>query len=189
MSALAPPSTKDMEKQAVLVLSDMLKDRGYTLQYVDKDCTKQETYCIKANKTGTNDWVICFINDEEKVNIASIKERIAIMNKEPETYTRSIIVYRSSVTSTAKKSIETLEYNFELFGLNELQVNITQHRLVPPHHRVTEEERKMLEEKFKGKLPQILTTDPVARYYNFQRGEYIRIHRKEGRDIAYRVVK
>lgn len=184
MEALQPPSVEDMEKQAVSVVEEMLTDRGYNIVYIDRDLNKGESYVIKANKD--NDWCLCCINHEEKVNIAGIKERISILNRE--SANRCIIIYRSSVTSTAKKSIDTLEYNFELFGLNELQLNITRHRLVPRHVRVTEEENKMLEEKFKGKLPQMLTSDPVSRYYAFARGEYIRIHRKDG-SMMYRVVK
>lgn len=184
MAALVAPTTEEMEKQAISVMEEMLIDRGYNIQYIDHELTHEHQFCVKANRN--NDWLLCFINEEEKVNIAGIKDRISILNKEAANH--CIIIYRSSVTSTAKKSIETLEYVFELFGLNELQLNITRHRLVPRHCRVTEEERQMLDSKYKGSLPQILTTDPVCRYYSFARGEYVRIHRKNG-TIMYRVVK
>lgn len=184
--ALTPPSMEEMKKQALTVLEEMLVDRGYHLTYVDRSLTQNESYCIKATHTDDQQWMLVFLNDEEKVNIGSIKERIVVMNKEAAT--RCILVYRSSVTSTAKKSIDTLDCKIELFGLHELQLNITKHRLVPRHVRVTPDEKKLLDASYKGKLPQILTTDAVSRYYAFTRGEYIRIHRKDGSKV-YRVVK
>lgn len=108
------------------------------------------------------------------------------MNKE--NATSCIIIYRSNVTSSAKKSLETLEYEFELFALHELQLNITRHRLVPRHTRVLPSEKEELDKNYKGKLPIILHTDPISRYYSFKRGEYIRITRKDG-SIIYRIVK
>lgn len=181
-----PPTTDDLKKQAISVLEEMLIDRGYHLTYVDRNLTQDESYCIKATHTDDQQWMLVFLNDEEKVNIASIKDRIVVMNREAAT--RCILVYRSSVTSTAKKSIDTLDCKIELFGLHELQLNITRHRLVPRHVRATPDEKKMLDESFKGKLPQLLTSDAVSRYFGFCRGEYIRIHRKDGSKM-YRVVK
>lgn len=186
MSALTPPTVENMKKQAMAVLEEMLIDRGYHLTYVDRDLTQSESYYIKATHTDDQQWMLVFLNDEEKVNIASIKDRIVVMNREAAS--RCILVYRSSVTSTAKKSIDTLDCKIELFGLHELQLNITRHRLVPRHVRVTADEKKMLDDAFKGKLPQLLTSDAVSRYFSFSRGEYIRIHRKDGSKM-YRVVK
>lgn len=184
LAPLEPASVERMKKTAIQVVEEMLIDRGYHIHFIDHHLTSQETYTVKASKDG--EWMIVFINDEEKVNIDAIKERMSILNREGAS--KSIIIYLSTVTPSAKKSIETAEYKFELFGLNELQLNITRHRLVPRHLAVTEEERKMLDDKFKGKLPQILVTDPVSRYFAFSRGQYIRIHRKDG-SMMYRVVK
>lgn len=184
MEPLQPPSFDDLKKQAIIVLNEMLIDRGYTIIYNDQNLSKNENYVIKASKG--NDCILCFINDEEKVNIQGIKERIPILNKE--NANKCIIVYRLSVTSTAKKSIEAQEHDIELFAIHELQLNITRHRLVPRHCRVTAEEKEELDKNFKGKLPFILSIDPVSKYYAFKKGEYIRIHRKDG-SMIYRVVK
>jgi len=45
-----------------------------------------------------------------------------------------------------------------------------------------------LDRNYKGKIPAILHTDPVSRYYSFEKGEYIRITRKDG-TMIYRIVK
>ena len=102
MSALTPPTVENMKKQAMAVLEEMLIDRGYHLTYVDRDLTQSESYYIKATHTDDQQWMLVFLNDEEKVNIASIKDRIVVMNREAAS--RCILVYRSSVTSTAKKA-------------------------------------------------------------------------------------
>ena len=169
-----------MEEQAINVLSEMITDREFRIE-----CCKDQPYCIKARNL-QNEIILCFLSDEDKLNIQGIKERMSIMNREGAT--RCIIVYRSSVTSSAKKSLETLEYDFELFGIHELQLNITKHRLVPRHSKITPSEKEELDKHYKGKLPFLLQNDAICRYYAFKKGDYIRITRKDG-SIIYRVVK
>jgi len=172
------------EKQAIKVILEMLIDREYKIDYVDYDFTNEQPYIIKAKKNINT--TIVFINEDEKLNIQGIKDKISIINKE--NATSCIIIYKATVTSSAKKSLETLEYEFELFALHELQLNITRHRLVPRHTRVLPSEKEELDKNYKGKLPILLHTEPVSRYYAFKRGEYIRITRKDG-SIIYRFVK
>jgi DNA-directed RNA polymerase subunit H (RpoH/RPB5) len=172
------------EIQAIKVISEMLIDREYKIEYIDLNLTREKNFYVKANKQNSN--IIVFINDDEKLNIQGIKDKISVMNREGSN--SCIIIYKSNVTSSAKKSLETLEYEFELFALYELQLNITRHRLVPRHSKVLPSEKEHLEKNYKGKLPILLHTDPISRYYAFKRGEYIRITRKDG-SIIYRVVK
>lgn len=176
-----------MTKQAIKVINEMLVDRDYkniSSNYEDN------SYCLKANKYNKDkdkdETILVFINEDDKLNIQGIKDKISFMNKE--SANRCIIIYKSNVTSSAKKSLETLEYDFELFALHELQLNITRHRLVPRHSRILPSEKEELDNKYKGKLPLLLHTDPISRYYCFKRGEYIRITRKDG-SIMYRIVK
>ena len=176
---------------AIKVLKEMIQDRGYIIDIVENDDNSNDTndenettFCIKGRRN--NDIILCFLEEDDKLNIQGIKDKISVMNKEGSK--KCIIVYRSSVTSSAKKSLETLEYEFELFGMHELQLNITKHRLVPNHARVTPSEKNELDLKYKGKLPFILSQDAVSRYYGFTKGEYVRITRKNG-SIIYRLVK
>jgi len=195
-----------MERQSIKILAEMINDRKYTIDYLSYENQEDfkhndeednqnrrnneekeeiiEPFCIRGRKG--NDVILCFLSNEDKLNIQGIKDRISVMNRESSK--RCVIVYRSSVTSSAKKSLETLEYDFELFSMNELQINITKHRLVPRHTIVTDSEKEELDSKYKGKLPSILQNDAVCRYYAFQKGDYVRITRKNGA-IIYRVVK
>jgi DNA-directed RNA polymerase subunit H (RpoH/RPB5) len=60
---------------------------------------------------------------------------------------------------------------------------------VRPHIRVKKEESNLIKKKFGvDKLPVILTSDPVVRYFNFRPGEIIAITRKGG-FVSYRIVK
>lgn len=180
-------NTKELIQQAIKVVSEMLIDREYKIDNSNKDVkdVKDEySYCLKAIKKSSI--ILVFLNEDDKLNIQGIKDKISLMNKEGAN--RCIIIYKSNVTSSAKKSLETLEYDFELFALHELQLNITRHRLVPRHSYVLPSEKEELEKKYKGKLPILLHTDPVSRYYDFKRGDYIRITRKDG-SIIYRIVK
>jgi DNA-directed RNA polymerase subunit H (RpoH/RPB5) len=171
-------------KQAIKVVSEMLIDREYKIEYCDYNIENDSVYCLKALKE--NSITLVFINEDDKLNIQGIKDKISTMNKEGAN--RCIIIYKSNVTSSAKKSLETLEYDFELFALHELQLNISRHRLVPRHCHVLSSEKEELEKKYKGKLPLLLHTDPISRYYAYKRGDYIRITRKDG-SIIYRMVK
>jgi DNA-directed RNA polymerase subunit H (RpoH/RPB5) len=81
-----------------------------------------------------------------------------------------------------------MEYNIELFSIRELQLDITEHRLSQKHEHVTPEEKKELDEKYKGRLQVLLHTDAMCRYHAFQRNQYVRITRKGGL-VVYRIVK
>jgi DNA-directed RNA polymerase I, II, and III subunit RPABC1 len=176
-------SESDKFNKAYEILTEMIKDRGYLIDKIDS--SEDKPYAIKAYNI-SNDGLLCFITNDDKLNIQGIKDKISILNKE--NATRCIIVYKSSITSSAKKSLDTVNYRFELFALHELQFNVTKHRLVPRHERVTADEKEELNKNYKGKLPILLQTDAICRYYAFEKGDYIRVTRKNGA-IVYRVVK
>jgi DNA-directed RNA polymerase subunit H (RpoH/RPB5) len=67
--------------------------------------------------------------------------------------------------------------------------NPTKHRFYCPHERLPKD--KITEEIPRiglQSLPVLLRTDMVSRYFRFQKGDVIRIQRKNGA-IAYRLVK
>jgi len=77
----------------------------------------------------------------------------------------------------------------ELFHRPSLQFDITEHKYYVPHTKLSKEEGKKLKDKYGiTNFPSILTTDAISRYFNFRKGEVIKIERKDG-TIIYRVVK
>jgi DNA-directed RNA polymerase I, II, and III subunit RPABC1 len=183
-----------MEIQAIKILQEMLVDRNYLIEYVDKDYSRSEAYVLKGvyiNPTSLNIFqtyrvLLCFICDANdiKLNIQGIKDKLSIMNQEKSMH--CIIVYRDSVTSSAKKSLNIIDHHIDLFSLKELQLNITKHRLVPVHEKVID---KVLDKSIKiSELPVMYALDPVSRYYGYKKGDVIKITRKNGL-VIYRQVK
>jgi len=190
---------KILEKQAIKILIEMVINRDYKIienyteidelpveshsqsEYIPVESHSQSEYILKCEKN--NKIILCFLCKEDKLNIQGIKDKMTVMNRE--NANQAIIIYREGVTPSVKKSFETSNYVFELFNIKELQINITQHRLVPKHEKVPMEESF---QKIKDKIPNILSTDAISRYYNFQRGDIIKITRKDG-SIIYRLVK
>lgn len=82
----------------------------------------------------------------------------------------------------------------EYFMEAELMFDITEHSLVPKHEILTKEEKAALFSKYRLNglmLPQIKSSDPVARFLGMQAGQVAKITRKtkgDGTCITYRIV-
>jgi DNA-directed RNA polymerase I, II, and III subunit RPABC1 len=102
-----------------------------------------------------------------------------------------LIIFEGSPTSTVKNVIgntPALGINIELFTADDLQFNITKHKLVPKHIRLSKEEAKQFKEKYGVNIPKLLRIDPVCRFYDFSTGDIIKIVRRDG-FISFRIVR
>ena len=155
----------------------MVTQRGYNV--VDGD---EGLVATKGDET-----MGVFFVDAPKFNVSMIEHVMKTLNDLAAS--SGIIVYRGSITPFARRvtSMEDSEVALELFHSDELQFNVTKHRYVPPHESVSPEEAIKIKKKYGTKLAVLLTTDPVARFYAFRKGDIIRVTRKCG--IAYRIVK
>ena len=96
-----------------------------------------------------------------------------------------IIVYNEDITTNAKKATKESAMKFEVFTELQLSFNITKHHLVPPHVKLP----KQMADRLRGeKLPVLKVEDPVVRFYGYDRGDVIKIARRNG-TIVYRIVK
>jgi len=126
-----------------------------------------------------------------KINIQYIKELIHLM--EMENIDHTIIVYKGCTTISVKNIIDMTDcFNIELFEEGELNFNITKHSLVPQHIKLCKDNKKdrdILQElkKHERNIPIILRKDPISKFYNYSRGDIIKIKRNDG-DIIYRLV-
>jgi DNA-directed RNA polymerase I, II, and III subunit RPABC1 len=170
-----------MIKNAYNTLKEMIHQREYKIVEAN-----ESEFKIIAQNEEKDDKIIVYFFKESKFNIGQLKFYIADMNDNGLKH--CIIVYLDQITSSAKKGIENLEFEVELFSLKELQFNITKHRLVPDHYLVPTKEANELRKKFGKNLPIILSSDPVSRFFNFKKSDIIRITRKDGY-ILYRIVK
>ncbi len=161
------------------ILIDMLTDRGYV---ITDNSVDDKVICKNRDST-----LIGLISQVEKLNINIIKEYIKLI--EQLNIPKCIIVYNNCITSSAKKVIDNLQHlDIEVFNENELQYNITLHKYVRPHIKIEGDEFDTINSKYGKHLPIILASDPVSRYYNFKKGDIIKIIRRND-IIAYRVVK
>ena len=181
-----------MEKAHTICL-EMLDQRGYVVEDADPDR-------IIALK-GIDEYMVVFFADTDKFNVQRISQYISIL-KSMDDYNHCIIVHRNTITPVAKKIVEeenkdidgngTREIKIELFNVDELQYNITKHYLVPKHEVMYKHNTPELAEfkkKYQAdKFPVIMKNDPIVRFYNFEKGDIIKVTRKNG-FVAYRIVK
>lgn len=164
-----------MDPKVYTTIDSMLRKRGYT-------------EIVSENNMTYGDQKICvFYNTSQKFSVDRIEEYVNILNNIK--IKNAIIVYKETVTPVARRVIDELpDFSIELFNENELRYDITEHRLVPKHEKISRAEAVEFKKKFGTRIPVILKTDPVARFYSFQRGDIIRITRADG-NISFRLVK
>lgn len=164
------------------VCIELFEERGYNI--IEKD----EEQILALKKDGKQ--ICAFISNTPKFNVEKIQEYITLM-KQIDVF-HALIIYKDSATPVAKKIIEeSNDILIELFQEDELRYNITKHYLVPKHELVYEKgtkELKQFKEKYSDKFPIILKTDPISRFYGYNKGDIIKITRKGG-NIMYRIVK
>jgi DNA-directed RNA polymerase I, II, and III subunit RPABC1 len=167
-----------MDSVVIETLKEMLEQRGYTVYDTDEGI---------VGRKGTKGAVIVFFNIGPKVNNERIQDYIARMKSL--CINHCIIVYSQSITSQAQKIVDELQdMRMELFSYDSLRYNITKHRLVPKHTQLTKAEGKAFKETYGTKIPVLLATDPVARFYDFQKGDIIKIERLNG-FVCFRIIK
>ena len=166
-----------MDAQIRQTTVEMLEQRGFQVEI-------EEEY-ILGRKTRSS--VIVFFNSSVKINNDRIQEYISKMKGL--NFVHAIVVHDKAVTPMAQKVVEELQgIRIELFPMKSLRYNITKHRLVPRHVPLSKMEMKSFKDLYGTKIPYLLYSDPVARFYDFQRGDIIKIERSNG-FICYRIVK
>jgi len=130
---------------------------------------------------------IVFMLSGVKLNIANVKECIKILDQVKSKY--CIIIYNNNITSSAKRVLNNfIDVVFEMFTVNELQYNISDHILVPKHICLNPTEQAVFIAKMGIDIPILHKTDPVCRFYNFQKGSIIKVLRRD-KSVSYRFVK
>jgi DNA-directed RNA polymerase I, II, and III subunit RPABC1 len=164
------------------ICKDMLESRGCIIK------EETENLLISVDKKG-NDIYIFFVT-LNKVNVEIIKEYMKILNEN--SVNHMIIIYRNAITPAANKLIEHIleskDIKIEIFLVNDLYFNITKHRLVRPHIKLNPVEKQKIIQKYSNKIPMLLSTDPVVKFHGFQKGDIIKIIRKND-FVCYRFVR
>lgn len=181
-SELSKDEYKTPEEIAIDTITEMITQRGYKIIQTDED------KIIAENTDGEN--IVVFTNPVVKFSIDRIKEYISILHNI--NMNHCIVIYVDSITPATKKLVnDSIDVKIEVFRLEELQYNITKHKLVPKHQRLLPNRAKNFKKKYGLKFATILVTDPISRFYNYSKGDVIKISRKSDRGIyvTYRIVK
>lgn len=92
-----------------------------------------------------------------------------------------IIISNADFTSSAKEELrKPILTTIQKFFDYELYINPTQHELVPPHEKLSVEEKRAKLAESKSQPSQILvltSNDPIVRYYGWKPGDLIRVKR------------
>ena len=165
-------------ENALQTCLEMFQQRGYNVIDYDDD---------RINAIKQDGKPICaFMAETPKFNVNRVQEYIAFMSELQIHH--GIIVYKDNATPMAKKVINnSLDIIIELFTEEELQYNITKHRLVPKHEKLSSKEAIKFVEKFGKNFPIIQLSDPISRFYGYKRGDIIKVTRKN--EIIFRIVK
>lgn len=155
-------------ERVTTICFEMLSQRGY------KEINKVEDFIIEATKQ--NDDKICVIlSNIITLGVERMKEYITYMEKFK--YKHGIIVY-ISITPKSTKIIENENIAnkiIELFFHKELMFNITNHIRVPKHIRLNKEETIKFKQLYDTNFAGLKTTDPMAKFYNYNKGDIIKI--------------
>ena len=177
-----------MNNNVKKTVMEMLNDRNCTYEIEDP-------HTFTAACTKTSQPILVLYIDDPKLGIQSVK---SIESKMKDYSVRnSIVIYDNNLTSFAKTAIVNMKqdgYDIELFTTKELSYNVTKHVLVPQHTLLDASDKAEILEFFRiteKRLPFILYSDPVARYYGAKPGDLFQINRKTegvGTNPYFRVV-
>ena len=191
----------DILPRVLHTLLSMLRKRGYSVPPQREMPTNKHGLVMREKLSFTAEK-----EDEDTVRVHFVDEP-KIMSKDVEVASEKalklgsrhvIIVAETVVMVHINKQIATQvnkhDMQVEVFSFADLMMDITEHELVPPHIMLSEQEKQEVLRRFctsESKIPKLLQTDPVAKFYNMQPGQMVKIIRKSPtRDSAeyYRVV-
>lgn len=180
------------------IVLEMLADREYCLTNEIKN------EIIQTLNTSSNTTHYLPIDENEKrflcttsISKFGVDETKLLIGKLERTNARELILILSdSITSFASKMLT--EYaaskscKLWIFTENQLRFNVTKHRLVPKHKKLSKIEKQEILSKNKlqvAQIPKLLNIDPIVKYYGFDSGDLIQITRDIGSsELFFRIV-
>ncbi len=169
------------QKKAFEICIEMLLQREYEILHLD-----EETFSISATKPN-GEQVSVYFNSAPKFDTKSMKEVIFMM--EQEGIDHAIVVYKDNITAATSNVLsQTIDIKIELFAEEDLQINITKHRLQPIFTKLSEEESIEFKKNFGLKFPSLRHDKPISKFYDFQKGDIIQIKRLDN-TYAFRIVR
>jgi DNA-directed RNA polymerase subunit H (RpoH/RPB5) len=139
-------------------------------------------------------YMVVFVTDINKKTLMAVAEFCRPDPEQPPRITHCIMVYRNKCTPTAAKEMQSFpDVEMEQFKMDEIVVCPLDSKMVPEYHLLDAVEAQRVRDKFgESRLPTILTTDPVQRYYHGQINDIYLVISRYGAlqaEYKYRVVR
>jgi len=177
-------------------LINMLTERGElkrenldkNIKKIINDITEEKIFKIKSDTTNSV-YNIMIVNGK----ISTVNKIIGFDSFISSTNNQNRIFIGNNISQKAFKQFLEKK-NSEVFFEKDLMIDIIKHKYQPKFKLLTEEEKEQklkdynIESKFESKM---LSTDPVARYFNAKPGDIFRIKRPStfsGESFHYRLV-
>ena len=170
------------------IILEMLEQRGYE----DIREEKGEITGVRSDeRSGDDRKIIVFTDVIQKLNKEEINTVISKLQKRGLTH--GIIIYDGAPTPAIKdviKEVANLGIVIEMFHREDLAYNCTKNIYVPEHLLLSKEEAKAVKDAVGGgaKLPIMLHTDAISRFYGYRKGDMVKVIRKGG-IVSYRLVR
>jgi len=179
------------DRKYIIPLSENIDFEEFIIKYNNKNL---DIHILDENKGNI---YIHFHNEPKSIAKSDLKNLISglIQKYEDENIKIIILLKEKGNGSILKELFKEENKNVEIFMNKNMIFNITQHEYVPKHIILSKEEEDEVLEKYntsKNKLPKMLKTDPIARYYGMKNDQICKIIKKSpevGEAIYYRLVK
>jgi DNA-directed RNA polymerase subunit H (RpoH/RPB5) len=166
-------SSADTVVQANLL--KMLAARGYTVLATD------------SNNIIVTDKCIVLQERDHHINLQYIKSMI--MMALGMGIDHLIVVYQEKFTTNVKTVVKDCSLTrIELFPRSAFKFCLADHYLVPRHERLTATDAAAIKASDIAHLPRLPATDAMAKYYDFQPGDFVKVTRSDGTSVVRRVV-
>tara|TARA_B100000683_G_scaffold139022_1_gene135440 strand:- start:779 stop:1303 length:525 start_codon:yes stop_codon:yes gene_type:complete len=168
----------------------MLEDRGFEVPAVGAATAKArflESQPIHTGEARDGRRVVLYIDSEERTGIKRVRQ---LMEQHPDDI---VVVSIDGVTPFTKKEVAH-EARITFFVAKEVMHNLPRHCLVPRHTALSQEEAEAVKKRFHmmdHHWMLLLSSDPVARWYNWRIGTIVRIERTgltQDTHVVYRKV-
>jgi DNA-directed RNA polymerase I, II, and III subunit RPABC1 len=170
-----------ISEKIVSILIEMFEQRNYT------DIKRHKKHIIAKKPDDT--LIYALLTIIPKLDTAVLTEKLGkLQNKD---ISHGLYIYQDQPTPAVNNVLSKIQYidlTIELFPMINLQYNITKHYLVPKHELLSQEEIKKFKETYGTSIPIMLKSDPISVFYNYSKGDIIKVTRRNGY-VSYRIVK
>ena len=168
--------------KAMIIMNQMLHQRGYKIHE-----TTDDFFVFNNNK---NNKVLLYRKIFKKLCSDIYYKKILNVYKARKELNHFILIYDNCETSSVKRLInQYVDFIYvETFHINSIQYNVTRNKLVPLHKKMSLIDKKKVCDTINiNKIPKLLTSDVISKFYDFRHGDLIMIKRPNS--ITYRIVQ